>query len=145
MLPFDLNHTFPVRACRCSWRRWTPTGITSLNWTRLAHIWSISARNRMWCWSRTCCSACKAAGRSWCSGQLSEDVCWMMPGRGQNRYCMCPYSSKSVKHAFFTTVITRQLWKYIKPVSCSVRSLLAHFHSCEPLNLIMWMLNRTGW
>lgn len=73
-------------SCRCLWRRLTPTGTTSLNWTRRGHIWSISARSRTWCWSRTCCLACRAAGRSWYSGRLSEVACWMMPESGQNRY-----------------------------------------------------------
>lgn len=93
VLPFDITtpdlNRSPLSApCRCLWQRWTPTGTTSLNWTRQEHIWSTSARNRMWSWSRTCCSACKAAGRSWCSGLLSAVVCWMMPGRGRNRYCI---------------------------------------------------------
>lgn len=63
----DLNLS-PLRTvlylCRCLWQRWTPTGTTSLNWTRQEHTWNTSARNRMWSWSRTCCSVCKAAGRS---------------------------------------------------------------------------------
>lgn len=40
----------------------------------------------MWSWSRTCSSACKAAGRSCCSALWKEAVCSMMPRRELNRY-----------------------------------------------------------
>lgn len=72
-----------------------------MSWTRRAHTLSTSARNRMWSSSRTCCSVCKAAGRSWCSALLREAVCWTTPGRGPNRYC--------VMVAYVHTILYRQM------------------------------------
>lgn len=71
---------------RCLWMRWTPTESRSWLWRRPALSFASPAWSRTSFSSRTCCSASRLAGTSWCRGHWTAADTSTRHANAPNRY-----------------------------------------------------------